>query len=63
MDYMDFVCYFRRSNKCSGQIVLLVLKLGYLTNSVYGYINWTKYIKKHNIKIKTSKQLKEASSN
>ncbi len=50
-------------NVLSGQIVLLVLKLGYLTNSVYGYINWTKYIKKHNIKIKTSKQLKEASSN
>ncbi|QRG86913.1 nicotinamide riboside transporter PnuC [Bulleidia sp. zg-1006] len=30
-----------------GQYVLLVLKLGYLTNSTYGYIKWTKYIKSH----------------
>lgn len=42
-------------NVLSGQIVLLVLKLGYLTNSVYGYVKWTKYIKEHNIKIKTHK--------
>lgn len=32
-------------NVLSGQYVLLVLKAGYLTNSVYGYIKWTKYIK------------------
>ena len=33
-------------NILSGQIVLLVLKVGYLTNTTYGYIKWTKYIKK-----------------
>lgn len=27
-----------------GQWVLLVLKAGYLTNTTYGYIKWTKYI-------------------
>lgn len=32
-------------NVLSGQWVLLVLKLGYLTNTTYGYIRWTKYIK------------------
>ena len=35
-------------NILSGQYVLLVLKLGYLTNTTYGYIKWTKYIKEHN---------------
>lgn len=34
-------------NILSGQYVLLILKLGYLTNSTYGYIKWTQYIKKH----------------
>lgn len=34
-------------NILSGQYVLLILKLGYLTNSTYGYIKWTKYIKEH----------------
>ena len=34
-------------NILSGQYVLLVLKLGYLTNSIYGYVKWTKYIKEH----------------
>lgn len=32
-------------NIISGQYVLLVLKIGYLTNTTYGYIKWTKYIK------------------
>lgn len=32
-------------NILSGQYVLLVLKAGYLTNTTYGYIKWTKYIK------------------
>ena len=32
-------------NVLAGQFVLLVLKLGYLTNTTYGYIKWTKYIK------------------
>ena len=32
-------------NIMAGQWILLVLKLGYLTNTTYGYIKWTKYIK------------------
>lgn len=32
-------------NVLSGQYVLLVLKVGYLTNTTYGYIKWTEYIK------------------
>lgn len=32
-------------NIITGQWILLVLKLGYLTNTTYGYIKWTKYIK------------------
>ncbi len=31
----------------SGQYVLLVLELAFLTNSTYGYIKWTKYINEH----------------
>lgn len=34
-------------NILSGQYVLLVLKFGYLTNTTYGYIKWSKYIKEH----------------
>ncbi len=34
-------------NILSGQWVLLVLKVGYLTNTTYGYIKWTNYIKSH----------------
>ena len=34
-------------NILAGQYVLLVLKVGYLTNTTYGYIKWTKYIKEH----------------
>ena len=34
-------------NIMAGQYVLLVLKAGYLTNTTYGYIKWTKYIKSH----------------
>ncbi len=34
-------------NILSGQWVFLVLKVGYLTNTTYGYIKWTKYIKSH----------------
>lgn len=37
-------------NILSGQYVLLVLKLGYFTNTTYGYIKWSKYINSHNIK-------------
>lgn len=34
-------------NILCGQYVLIVLKLGYFTNSTYGYIKWTEYIKEH----------------
>lgn len=34
-------------NILSGQYVLLVLKVGYITNTTYGYIKWSKYIKEH----------------
>ncbi len=34
-------------NILSGQYVLLILKLGYFTNTTYGYIKWTKYIREH----------------
>ena len=42
-------------NILSGQFVLLVLKVGYLTNTTYGYIKWTKYIKNHNKKTRKKK--------
>ena len=32
-------------NIMAGQWILLVLKFGYLTNTTYGYVKWTKYIK------------------
>ncbi len=32
-------------NIISGQFVLLVLKLGYFTNTTYGYLKWSKYIR------------------
>lgn len=34
-------------NIMAGQWILLVLKAGYLTNTTYGYIKWTKYIRSH----------------
>ncbi len=34
-------------NILSGQYVLLILKLGYFTNTTYGYIKWSRYIKTH----------------
>lgn len=37
-------------NILSGQYVLLVLKVGYFTNTTYGYIKWSKYIKEHKVK-------------
>lgn len=36
-------------NIMTGQYVLLVLKLGYITNSIYGYFKWTKYIETHGL--------------
>lgn len=38
-------------NIIAGQWVLLVLKVGYLTNTTYGYIKWTKYIKSHKVNV------------
>ena len=35
-------------NIISGQYVLLVLKAGYLTNTIYGLIKWNKYINRKN---------------
>jgi nicotinamide mononucleotide transporter len=34
-------------NIMTGQYVLLVLKLGYFTNTTYGYIKWSRYINSH----------------
>ena len=44
-----YICAFLEAiiNIVSGQYVLLVLKLGYFTNTTYGYIKWTKYIQSH----------------
>lgn len=43
-------------NIISGQYVLLVLKFGYLTNTTYGYIKWTKYIKEQKAKLEERKE-------
>lgn len=50
-----YICTFLETaiNIVSGQWVLLVLKAGYLTNTTYGYIKWTKYIKAHQTQVKT----------
>lgn len=44
-----YICAILESaiNIISGQYVLLVLKFGYITNTTYGYIKWSKYIKSH----------------
>lgn len=44
-----FICALLEGaiNIITGQYVLLILKLGYITNSTYGYIKWRKYIKTH----------------
>ena len=34
-------------NILAGQYILLILKFGYITNTTYGYVKWTKYIKEH----------------
>lgn len=43
-------------NILSGQYVLLILKIGYLTNTTYGYIKWTKYIKSLQSNARSDKQ-------
>ncbi len=44
-----YICAFLEAaiNIIAGQWVLLVLKLGYIMNTTYGYIKWTGYIKEH----------------
>ena len=44
-----YICALLESiiNVISGQYVLLILKLGYFTNTTYGYIKWSRYIKAH----------------
>ncbi len=44
-------------NILSGQYVLIILKLGYLTNTTYGYIKWTKYIKEHKKELDNPKKI------
>ena len=44
-----YLCTFLETaiNIISGQYVLLVLKFGYLTNTTYGYVRWTRYVREH----------------
>ena len=42
------------TNILMGQWVLLVLKAAYFTNTTYGYIKWTKYIKHHDNEVKSA---------
>ena len=44
-----YICAFLEAimNILAGQYVLLILKLGYFTNTTYGYIKWSRYIKTH----------------
>lgn len=51
-----YICSFLEAiiNIISGQYVLLILKLGYFTNTTYGYIKWSQYIKNHQEKEKLS---------
>ncbi|MBR4461477.1 MAG: nicotinamide mononucleotide transporter [Erysipelotrichaceae bacterium] len=50
-----YLCAFLESmiNILSGQYVLLILKLGYFTNTTYGYIRWSRYIREHRSDDKT----------
>lgn len=45
-----YICALLESviNILASQYVLLILKLGYFTNTTYGYIKWSRYIKTHN---------------
>lgn len=54
-----YICAFLESiiNILSGQYVLLVLKLGYFTNTTYGYIKWSRYIKNRDIVRNNNKEL------
>lgn len=54
-----YICTFLETaiNILSAQWVLLVLKFGYLTNTTYGYIKWTKYIRAHKEAVEDGKRL------
>ena len=41
-------------NIIAGQWVLLILKLGYLTNTTYGYVKWTQYIRQRSERERTT---------
>ena len=43
----------------AGQWILLVLKVGYLTNTTYGYIKWTQYIRQHKVNATTAARVAE----
>lgn len=43
-----YVMFETAINIITGQWILLILKIGYFTNTVYGYLKWTKYIDKKN---------------
>ncbi len=49
-------------NIIAGQWVLLVLKVGYLTNTTYGYIKWTKYIKSHKANVELKQNIDDEKS-
>lgn len=42
-----------------GQWILLILKIGYFTNTTYGYLKWSKYIKENDFKKQNNVQNKE----
>ena len=46
-------------NSMAGQWILLVLKAGYLTNTTYGDIQWTNYIKKREGRGRVPQQAEE----
>ncbi len=48
-------------NIMAGQWILLVLKAGYITNTTYGYIKWTKYIKQ--LKLRNEAQAATVAAN
>ena len=50
-------------NIMAGQWILLVLKAGYLTNTTYGYIKWTKYIKDKQANVEKSDDKEPADDN
>ena len=47
-------------NIMAGQWVLLILKLGYLTNTTYGYIKWTQYIRQRSKNERTTERSLQA---